>query len=863
VSATTANQKIFTGPLGTSVFASNVAADSASLQATINPNGGDTHYYFEYGTTVAYGSYAPLGPPGEDIGTDATAEVLVHVQGLSAGTKYHYRLVVSQDGEVFDGNDVSLTTQKAGTSSTLLSDGRQMELVSPANKKGALLELFETGGQVQAADVGSGIAYATEGPSVTSSPSGHITIAPVLSTRDARGWHSSDLTLPGRLPENEEEPVEILGQVQLEYHLFSPSLASAVVEPQAVGTPPLSPEATERTLYVRDNLSELFQPLVTTANVPTGTLLNEPNFNGVDAKEWVMHFLAATPDLHHVVIKTPMALTAEAVDEEKIDKSVSGHVQWNIYEWSPSGLQLVNILPNGLSAHGRYPLVPPVRLAGMSSAGGLGRGGGQRDVSDDGRWVAWTWGEPYTTASLAEYRGLYVRDMFEEETVRVGGASAKYQTMNSDGSRIFYIEDGDLHEFDTKTKTQQDLTNNHGVKESAGVQETVADVSRDGSSVYFVATGVLAAGGISGEDNLYRLHNEEAKWTTTYIATLSPNDQPSWYAAAFSAPFLQRVSSRVSPDGRFLVFMSERVLTGYDNVDALSGHPDEEVYLYDSSTGKLACVSCNPTGARPVGVFDTVTSELLVDRQGVWNGKESAEGDKHTDHWLSGNVPGWDNLNNNPTTYQPRYLLNDGRVFFDSADALVATDTNGLEDVYEYEPVGVGDCVVNGAGFSEVASGCVGLMSSGTASLESAFYDASNSGDDVFFTTTAKLVGEDYDKGYDVYDAHVCSEAVPCHVESPPPITCSSGDSCKGAPTPQPEIFGPPPSATFSGAGNVVIATKGSIAPRLTRAQKLARAVKACKQKRSKRRTLCLREAHRKFDAAQKRRGKGARRTQG
>ena len=37
-------------------------------------------------------------------------------------------------------------------------------------------------------------------------------------------------------------------------------------------------------------------------------------------------------------------------------------------------------------------------------------------------------------------------------------------------------------------------------------------------------------------------------------------------------------------------------------------------------------------------------------------------------------------------------------------------------------------------------------------------------------------------------------------MSSPP---CEEGESCKAAPTPQPEIFGPPPSATFNGAGNV------------------------------------------------------------
>ena len=101
-----------------------------------------------------------------------------------------------------------------------------------------------------------------------------------------------------------------------------------------------------------------------------------------------------------------------------------------------------------------------------------------------------------------------------------------------------------------------------------------------------------------------------------------------------------------------------------------------------------------------------------------------------------------------------------------------------------------------------VSGGCVGLISSGVSGEESAFFDASENGDDVFFVTAAKLVSADYDNSFDVYDAHVCgAESVGCvsePVSSPP---CSSGDSCKAAPGPQPEIFGPAPSATFSGRG--------------------------------------------------------------
>jgi hypothetical protein len=212
-------------------------------------------------------------------------------------------------------------------------------------------------------------------------------------------------------------------------------------------------------------------------------------------------------------------------------------------------------------------------------------------------------------------------------------------------------------------------------------------------------------------------------------------------------------------------------------------------------------------------------------------------------------------------------------LFFDSPDDLVPHATNGVEDVYEYEPEGVpagehacssasgdGDdvykpghaFVVGGLGREEGA-GCVGLISSGISGQESAFFDASENGDDVFFITEAKLVQADSGNSYAVYDAHVCgAEGVPCVAEPVSPPPCDSGDSCKAAPSPQPEIFGPAPSATFNGAGNPapepvapVVKTK---AKPLTRAQKLARAIKTCKRGKSKKqRAVCEKKARRTY----------------
>jgi hypothetical protein len=244
---------------------------------------------------------------------------------------------------------------------------------------------------------------------------------------------------------------------------------------------------------------------------------------------------------------------------------------------------------------------------------------------------------------------------------------------------------------------------------------------------------------------------------------------------------------------------------------------------------------------------------LLVDRKDIWN-----------HHWLAASIPGW-RVAGGTTLYQPRYLSDGGRLFFNSPDALVPQDTNGLEDVYEYEPTGEGDCTSASSTFSADSGGCVGLISSGTSSGESAFFDASENGDDVFFTTISKLVGVDYDTSYDVYDAHVCSTSVPCvtaPVSSPP---CTSGDSCKAAPSPQPEIFGPAPSATFSGTGNVIGIPSTAVKPKsLTRAQRLARALAACHKKKNKaKRAVCERQARKRYPVKQPRKANASKKGNG
>src|SRR5437016_6238620 len=89
--------------------ASSLTQTSATLNATVNPNGGAvSDCRFEYGSTSAYGSSVPCASlPGS--GTAAVA-VSAEVEGLSPNTTYHFRIVASNEGGRGSGSDQGLTT---------------------------------------------------------------------------------------------------------------------------------------------------------------------------------------------------------------------------------------------------------------------------------------------------------------------------------------------------------------------------------------------------------------------------------------------------------------------------------------------------------------------------------------------------------------------------------------------------------------------------------------------------------------------------------------------------------------------------------------------------------------------------------
>jgi hypothetical protein len=89
--------------------ASNVKQSSATLNATVDPEGSEViACAFEYGTSLSYGSSVPCSSlPGS--GTSPVS-VSAAVSGLKASTTYHFRISATNGGGVAFGADQSFAT---------------------------------------------------------------------------------------------------------------------------------------------------------------------------------------------------------------------------------------------------------------------------------------------------------------------------------------------------------------------------------------------------------------------------------------------------------------------------------------------------------------------------------------------------------------------------------------------------------------------------------------------------------------------------------------------------------------------------------------------------------------------------------
>jgi hypothetical protein len=655
-----------------------------------------------------------------------------------------------------------------------LPDCRAYEMVSPVDKNDSDIAILPNIGSLpagfaQSAVAGDKLSYPTY--RAFAGAQGSPYTSQYIAGRTATGWQSRSIAPPQGL-----QIVEPGFSGESQYRYFSPDLCNSaliqysdrVLAPGAVAGYP--------DVYLRSNCgSEGYESAIN---------VEPPTIEPVDQ---ILDVQGASADGSCLVFTSAAQLTPDARPFSEKDAK-------QVYEWCRGQLQLISALPDGTPANeattgSRQRFPNDMRSALVTNA-----------VSADAERVYWT------SVDLFALPGdLYLRENASQPPSAISGgqcteptnkactlpvfvapssglATARFWYASPDGSAALYgtkekslgeslpITE-ELFEYSAATHTSHLIA-----KEVLGLMGASEDLAR----VYLVSREVLSQGAQAGAPNLYLYEGGNFR----FVGVLSAADAIAIEKFNSETEFEGRLSplnvepnhhtSYVSPDGRALVFMSTAGLTAYDNTDRVTGEADAEVYRYSPGDSPgLLCVSCNPTGAAPVGQEPAFSN---VEGAGLRAAAQITRA--------------------NNQLYAPRVLSDDGtRVFFESFEALLPADVNGKADVYEWEAPGVGDCNTAAPSFSLLNGGCISLISSGRSSRDSAFVDAGADGSSVFFTTIASLVARDEGQ-VDIYDAQV-DGGFPEPPSSPPPCVgeaCQLSGAQPAAPTPA--------SSSFNGPGN-------------------------------------------------------------
>ncbi|MGH2854829.1 MAG: hypothetical protein ACRDLF_11645, partial [Solirubrobacteraceae bacterium] len=382
-------------------------------------------------------------------------------------------------------------------------------------------------------------------------------------------------------------------------------------------------------------------------------------------------------------------------------------------------------------------------------------------------------------------------------------ANAEFRGASADGSKAFFataqpLLGGDtssnLYEYDFGAPAGERVVRVSGgdstvsnptaeVLVGDGSSHLWVQVSEDGSHVYFLANGVLTRtpngqgeSAEAGAANLY-VFERDASYPAgriAFIARLSSEDVSSKSLTS---------TSNVTPDGRFLVFTSNRDLTPDDTSTAV------QVFEYDAQTGALVRVSIGQNGYNDNGNTDVANASIMH--------------------------PLYEYRYNSSAYWKDLSVSADGSyVFFQSSDGLTPQAVN--RQVIGYDNFAEKSIYANNV--YEYHAGRVSLISDGQdlATTQSGslveLLGTDASGGDVLFTTVDRLVGQDTDDNLDIYDARV-GGGFPAPTVPP---SCS-GEACQGQLSGAPTLLSP--GSELQAGGNPPLAGEPAAKPKQKKAK--------------------------------------------
>lgn len=837
-------------PILESESSSNETISSADVHANVNPDGSELEScVFEYGTSTAYEAQAVACQPSlKDIGAGSTpVPVSATLTGLSANTTYHWRITARNASGTSSGVDhtfiVHTVTGSSGACpdetvreqdhSTALPDCRSYEMVTPPQKNGALISsLFGGGlGVPQIAKDGADVtAISLQCLAGSESCTGIRAQEgePYEFARTSQGWVTHPLAPPAT-----------------QYGITTEWAASADEHTTLFSA--LSPTEEHDNFYLR-----------TANNPPTeigpvsenGGAIQRLDIGGppVEATSDFSHMLFASngglwslngfPENNHSIYEysgqgntKPLSVGVSGafgsttrisecptffggVEENQPDRefgslSADGHVAFFTAlghsetgkcsggAVAPPTNELFERVDGETPGVAHTVLVSAPTPAGCSSVACQAAQSEPQDAefegaSSDGSRVLFTSAQQLSDNAS---QGEGVEGRAGSFCHAAGGAGCNlYESVCAQPCGSHGEEPA------AKERELVDVSEAEGSKPAAGgprVQGVMA-ISPDGSHVYFVARGKLADNqgamgsvAVDGQENLYVY---AAGQPLRFIATLPPADEERFIEGS-RREWDEGISlANVTPDGRFLVFLSHAALTADDTRPV--GGPTQ-IYRYDAQSAQLVRVSVGQDGFNDNGNAGGTSEQAepgIVPAAFGWQERPGA-------------------VRADPT------MSDDGQyVFFDSPVALAP---GALNEVPVNKPPPVSIYAEN---VYEYHDGSVSLISDGRDSTPNSsangvhtstrLLGADESGRNVFFATNDQLTSQDTDTDRDYYDARVCQEADPCLAPPASPGPGCQGEACQTpAAAPAAAVLGG--SSTLQGTGNLAD-QPGSVAVHLT-----------------------------------------------
>jgi hypothetical protein len=733
--------------------AASIGTATATLQAYLDPLGSATSYHFQWGTRAEYeehqyGHSTPTEPAGEG---SKPVMVTTRLEGLEAGTEYHFRLVAENVKGIVTGPDEPLTTEpvpgscpnearreEQGAIGAALPECRANELITPlANEKGngpvGYAQNYSQGttGEVvefisQASFAGNGLPYQTK---------------PYLSHRTPTGWQTSAI-LPRTTPELRVLGVQNPRSADLSesiWQFFPGSLAE--YETQDFQNMYFG-------IHHLDGTNTYASPLLE-------RLDRAPiNVSGTPAVETV------SEDMSTALVSSPVPLIPDS-----LPSGLFRFYELDHFGTTAASLHLVPVDDSG----------NPLGLCKGTAGGQIAFGGhvfgfngtpGHYVMSSDGShiffsvgttenncvWQAYARVGGTTTVRLSEP----TEDCTSTACRQAPLADAVFTGANSEGTRATFLSEQQL------TDDGADGTNlylydfnlpagNRLIDVSAGDSSgtgpgavEVLRIAKDGSRIFFVAHGrltnqpnSLGQRAIPGAENVYVY--DTARGRVEFIAQICTGEEKTGTVGGFEACSKNDGQSagsdgyQLTPDGRYFLFETHNRVTPDDTNESL------DLYRYDAVTGALARISVGHDGEDENGNRGGDASVGEPDQPGQTGPDPASIAADHV-----------------------RAISNDGQdIVFDTARPLQASDENGKKDAYEWH------------------QGQVTLLSTGRSATNTPNAIISPSGRDILLLTDLGLVPWDNDGLTDFYDLRI-DGGFPAPPHEPP--ICAASEVCHGPP---------------------------------------------------------------------------------